>query len=627
MEMLILVRMAVKRFFFAGSLAALLALTGCPSRPASGGKPPAQATAPPLKQTSSAERGQGGTVESEAGARGAAAETPAAVSQSDQDLITSVEKAYHAGLDDYQQGNLAAARANFDYAVDLMLRCHCDIHRDKAISDEFNRIVDSVNTLEMDALRQGGTPAEQTEPSPVDVAGNITTTANPNVTAQAEADLKTTRSDLPLVMNQYVANYIDFFTNNPRGHATIVAALERLGRYKKMIEKVLKQNGLPEDLIYQAVAESGFRPQALNPRSGAGGMWQFMPYGNYGLVRNAWVDQRFDPVEATEAYAREIKEDYEQLGDWYLAMAAYDWGAGNVQRAVERTGYADFWQLYRRNNLPLETKNYVPIILAVTIMAKNPKQYGLANLTPDPPLVTDTVTTDSEVNLNLVADIVGVPVKEIEQLNPSLLRMSTPPDDPYRLHLPAGTGPLFEREIAEIPVDKRPYWRMQKVEPGDTMESVARKWHISVRELAFANQLGPTSDLSGVEALVIPLARTSEPRILRGGYYRVRRGDTLISIADRFGVSVEDLRVWNHLRGNLIDAGHLLYVARPVRARAYGRRRVPMRDPGGLYRIQRGDTLGGIADRFHVSVVELRRWNHLRGNEIRAGHMLRVRPR
>jgi membrane-bound lytic murein transglycosylase D len=562
--------MTVAKVLLAGSLAALVALTGCHSQSGPAARPPANATAPRL-QSSSAPAAKAAAVPAPQNGETLAA-AAAAKAQRDQDLIASVEKAYHAGLDNYQQGQLAAARANFDYAVDLLLRCNCDIRQDEALSAEFDHIVDAVNTLEMDALRQGGLQGEQAE-SPVDVAGNITTPASANVTAAATAELKTTHSDLPLVMNPYVAAYIDFFTSNPRGHASIVDSLERMGRYKAMIQEVLRQNGLPEDLIYQAVAESGFRPQIVNRRSGAGGMWQFMPWGNYGLEHNAWVDQRFDPVESTEAYAREIKADYDQLGDWYLAMAAYDWGAGNVQRAVQRTGYADFWQLYERNNLPQETKNYVPIILAVTIMAKNPKQYGLADMTPDPPLVTDTVTTDYEVNLRLVSDIVGVPVQEIEALNPSLLRMSTPPDNSFDLHLPAGTGPLFEKEIAEIPADKRPYWRLQTVTAGDTLDSVARKWRVSLRELAFVNQLSPGADLAGTDSLVIPLAPSSEPRALNGALYRVRRGDTLITIADRFGVTLEQLRRWNHLRGNAIYMGHVLYVAEPAHIYARSRYR------------------------------------------------------
>jgi membrane-bound lytic murein transglycosylase D len=499
--------------------------------------------------------------------------TQQAQTQRDRVLIDSVDKAYQAGLNDYQQGHLASARANFDYAVDLMLKCHCDLRGDQTLSDEFDRIVDAVNTLEEDALRQGNGLTPQAEPSPAEVAGNITAPANPNVAAKATAELKTTQSDFPLVMNEYVASYIDFFTNSPKGHATIVTSLERMGRYKEMIQRVLREEGVPQDLIYQAFAESGFRPQAMNPRSGAGGMWQFMPWGTYGLDHTAWYDERFDPEKATRAYAREIKKDYDQLGDWYLALAAYDWGAGNVQRAVERTGYADFWQLYKRNNLPEETKNYVPVFLAVTIMAKNPKQYGLDDITPDPPLVIDTVTTDYAVDLRLVSDIVGVPVQEIAGLNPSLLRMSTPPGDSFDLHLPAGTKAVYEREIAEIPVDKRRYWRLQTVEQGDTLESVAHKWRVSQSELAFVNQLSSTSDLAGVDSLVIPLAPASEPRSLRNALYHPRRDDTLVTIADRFGVTVGDLRRWNHLRGSTLQPGRGLYVAEPAHITASSHRR------------------------------------------------------
>ncbi len=565
---------AVKRLFLAGALVALAGLAGCPSQQAASARPRPQATAPALPPPGTSTTAVAQAAPSTSTDQTASVETaPPSKEQAqrDQQLIDAVEKAYHAGLNDYQQGHLASARSNFDYAVDLMLKCHCDLHTDAAVSEEFDHIVDAVNTLEMDALSHGNGLTPQTE-APAEVAGNITTPANPNVAAKAEAELKTTQSDLPLVMNEYVAAYIDFFENNPRGHGTIVASLERMGRYKAMIESVLKQEGVPQDLIYQAFAESGFRPQAMNPRSGAGGMWQFMPYDSYGLTHNAWYDERFDPVEATHAYAREIKKDYDQLGDWYLAMAAYDWGAGNVQRAVERTGYADFWQLYKRNNLPQETKNYVPVFLAVTLMAKNPKQYGLADIQPDPPLVTDTVRTDYAVDLRLVSDIVGAPVQEIAALNPSLLRMSTPPDEPFDLHLPAGTADAFQKDIAEIPVDKRRAWRFHEVQEGDTIESVAHAWYVSASELAFVNQLTTKSDLSSVESLVIPLAPERTSGALRA-IYHPRRGDTLITIADRFGVTVAQLRRWNHLRSSVVEPGKSLYVAEPARISVWHRGR------------------------------------------------------
>jgi membrane-bound lytic murein transglycosylase D len=485
--------------------------------------------------------------------------------QRDQQLIQNVESAYQNGLANYRDGHLAAAKSNFDYAVDLMLSSGVDLNNDAELKDELDRVVDAVNTLELDALKQGTGLAAPAEPTPVDVASSATFTVDPTIRAEAEASLKTTQSDLPLVMNDYVASFINFFLTSRTGRATIVASLNRAGRYKDMIERVLKEEGVPQDLIYQAVAESGFRPQAINPKSGAGGMWQFMPFGVYGLERNGWYDERLDPEKATHAYAREMKKAYDQLGDWYLAMAAYDWGAGNVQRAVQRTGYADFWELYRRNNLPTETKNYVPIILAVTILAKNPKQYGLDDLTPDPPLLVDTVRTHYSVDLRLVADVTEAPVQEIVGLNPSLLRGVTPPDDDFDLHLPVGTKALFEKRMAEIPEDKRRYWRFHKLAAEESMEEVARAYHVPASEILFVNQLSSPTDLSGLEALIIPVAPVSTPSLARTALYRSHEGDTLVTVADRFGVTVDQLKRWNHLTGTAIPKGRALYVAEPAR--------------------------------------------------------------
>jgi membrane-bound lytic murein transglycosylase D len=260
-----------------------------------------------------------------------------------------------------------------------------------------------------------------------------------------------------------------------------------------------------------------------------------------------------------------MKELYAQLGDWYLAMAAYDWGAGNVQHSVQRTGYADFWELYRRNVLPQETKNYVPIIIAAAIMAKNPKQYGLESIPTDPPLMSDTVTTNGSVDLRLVADIVEAPVQEILALNPSLLRMSTPSDSPFDLHLPPGSKDLYEKRIAEIPEDKRNLWRFHKVTPGETLATIAREYHVNPSEIAFVNQIQPEDDLSAADSLVIPVAPApsmADPaRLMR---YRVQRGDTLVTVADRFNVTVLQLHRWNRLHQNKLEPGRSIYVAEPA---------------------------------------------------------------
>jgi membrane-bound lytic murein transglycosylase D len=397
----------------------------------------------------------------------------------------------------------------------------------------------------------------------------VTFPVDPNVKAQAIAELRTTQSDLPLVINDYVASYINFFENTPKGHGTIVASLERAGKYRTMIQKVLKEEGVPQDLVYQAVAESGFRPTIVNPKSGAAGMWQFMPFGTYGLARTGWYDERFDPEKATRAYAREMKKAYAQLGNWYLAMAAYDWGTGNIQRAVQRTGYVDFWELYRRNNLPQETKNYVPIILAVAIMAKNPKQYGLDAIAPDSSIQSDTVVSNSSVSLQLAGDVTGSSMETMNELNPSLLRGRTPPDEPFDLHVPAGTADLFKQRIAEIPEDKRTSWRFRVLESGDTLDEIAHVFHTTASEIAFTNQLTGDS-LDGVNSLVIPVAAERESGG-RTAIYRVRSGDTLVNIADQFGVTVESLERWNHLHGHAVKVGSKLYVSEPARLRPSGR--------------------------------------------------------
>ena len=624
-----------KTTVFSICLGLAMFLAGCgPSRPIRSVAANPQGTAPPLAPAASPQP--------------AAPITPlpsATEQQGVSQLIGKVEAAYAAGDADYRRGDLPAAKVQFDRAVDMMMMSGIDINATPQLHDEFERVVDKVNALEMQALKQGNGFVAPVEPSPSDVANDVTFKVDPNFEAKARADLATTKSDLPLVMNDYVASFINFFANTERGHNTLLHAFERSGRYKRTIEHDLAEEGVPQDLIYLAVAESGFQPRAVNRRTHAGGMWQFMPYGDYGLERNRYVDQRLDPDKSTVAYARYMKYLYNQLGDWYLAMAAYDWGAGRVQRAVAKTGYANFWELYQRGELPAETRNYVPEIIAAIIIANHPKQYGFDAITLDPPLESDDVTVNYSVSLRLVSDIVNAPAEELEALNPSLLRGETPPDSSFDLHLPPGTAGIFEQRIAQVPMARRDSWRYHVVSEGDTLASVAHEYRVSRADLAAANELGEDSSIDGMEALVVP-----QP--YRGGssgngvFYRVRRGDTLVTIADRFGVTLNDLRHWNHVRGSSIGVGRRLRVAAPavteetstsrrssksVSARRSTERTVdpPKSAPGrkgrsASYRVRRGDTLGTIAARFDVSTADLRRWNHLRGNIIRAGAVLLV---
>jgi membrane-bound lytic murein transglycosylase D len=480
-----------------------------------------------------------------------------------QQLIQQAEGDYSSGVANYQGGRLEAARADFDMAVDLMLTSGLDVKNDPQLSDEFEHLLNAINSLEMSALKQGTGFSEPIEAAPLDAADEVTFPANAALTAKVEEELKTTQSDLPLVVNDYVAGFISYFTNSPTGHAHLLRSLERAGKYKEMISKDLSAEGVPQDLIYLAVMESGFQPQALNAQSGAGGMWQFMPFaGSYGLTRNGWVDERFDPEKSSQAYARYMKMLYDQFGDWYLAMAAYDWGPGNVQRAVMRTGYADFWELYKRNVLPGETKNYVPGIIAAAIMAKNPQQYGLEGMVPDAPVISDTVNVDYAVDLRLVADVANTSLQEIVALNPSLLRMSTPSEMDFDLHLPAGTSGIYQKRMEKIPEDKRSSWRYHVVRAGESLDSIASSLHGRTSEIAAANHLDANAAIEAGDELVVPLANVTAA--LRTLHYITRSGDTLVTVADRFNVSVEDLRRWNHLTSSTIRPQRTLAVSEPV---------------------------------------------------------------
>jgi len=578
---------------FAGSTLLALLLAGCAPLQTEDSGPDSkpQATAPALQAPAPQ------------AAQPAAPTGPAPLTARQQRvrvLIEQVEQAYSQGEQDYRKGNLAGAKVDFDRAVDLMLLSGLDIKSDEKLQDEFDRIVDGVNAMEMEALKQGNGFAPNVEPSPADVASDVTFEVDPNLVAKARTELATTKSDLPLMVNDYVGAYINFFANTQRGHNTLLHSFQRSGRYKAMIQRVMAEEGVPQDLIYLAVAESGFQPRALNRKSGAGGMWQFMPRGPYGLARTSYVDERFDPEKSTRAYARYMKFIYDQLGDWYLSMAGYDWGAGNVQHAVQKTGYADFWELYKRNNLPGETKNYVPEILAAIIIANHPTQYGFDDLTLDPPVLTDTVTINYSADLRLVSDIVGAPLDELVALNPSLLRTVTPPDASFDLHLPAGTATLFQDRVALIPEGKRNAWRYHRVAQEDTLASVAREYRISSAELASANQLREADSIQGVEALVVPQAPVAAPSSRRV-LYTARRGDTLVTISDRFGVSLDELRRWNKLTGIKVEAGRRLHVSEPASASgaATGHRRATVSEGSAKAHEQasrKGSTQHGDSD-------------------------------
>src|SRR5437588_6913700 len=487
-------------------------------------------------------------------------------------LIAQVDREYEQGQDNYRPGHLSAAKQNFDRAVDMMLTSPLSPKSDPRLMEEFEKVVEHVNQLEMAALQQGdGFTEQKSVPAPIAELNEMTFPVDPNVRAQAQAELAVTTSDLPLVINDYVASFLSFFQTQ-RGRGVIERALTRAGRYRSMIQRILKEEGVPQDLMFLAQAESGFQPTALNP-SGARGMWQLMSSraSEYGLQHTWWIDERQDPEKATRAAAKHLHDLYKQFGDWYLVMAAYDSGPGNVQYAVEKTGYADFWELYRRNVLPKETKNYVPIILAMTIVAKNPAQYGLQNVQPEPPAQVDAVTIDYPVDLRLVAECIDSTAGVIQQLNPSLLRMSTPKEGNFILKLPLGTAARYQEAISAIPADKRIWWRYHQVSSGETLASIAREYKTTQRSITEVNGLD-AGEITPETKLIIPIAAGKHaPGDVENAVfsrhatrYRVRSGDTVLSVADDFNVPPEKLRRWNHMKGNLLRKGRVLLVYRPL---------------------------------------------------------------
>jgi membrane-bound lytic murein transglycosylase D len=356
-----------------------------------------------------------------------------------------------------------------------------------------------------------------------------------------------------------VLSFLNFF-QTPKGRDIVENGLRRSGRYRGMISRILHEEGVPQDLIYLAQAESAFQPLALS-RAGARGIWQFVAYRGqqYGLRHTWWIDERQDPEKATRAAAQHLRDLYGLFGDWYLAMAAYNCGPGNVQKAIERTGYADFWELYKRKVLPRETKSYVPIIIALTLIAKDAAHYNI-QADPEAPVPSDVVKPGRPIDLRLVAESIDVDLETLRALNPSLLRMATPDDPSFELHLPQGTGEKFTAEIAAIPPDKWISWRRHRVEPGETLASIAKKYRVTPAAIAETNKMERTAALAPGAKLIIPAAQSgSESKRLLVSY-RVRRGDTLAGIADRFSVNSEDVRKWNRLRSNHVSRGMVLRI-------------------------------------------------------------------
>ena len=512
---------------------------------------------------------------------------------------------------------------------------------------------------------------------------------------------------IPLTDNRLVQQSVTYLQREPEKH--YVQWQKRAGTYFPMIEHILKDEGVPEELKYLAMIESGLNPRARSWAS-AVGMWQFMSHTgrSYGLRVNAWVDERRDPEKATRAAARHLRDLHNRFGDWHLALAAYNCGAGCVSRAIRRSDEDDptYWDVYY--NLPRETRGYVPMFIAAAIVMSNPEAYDMPAVEPDPPYAYDYVAVrGSMLSLSEIAEMSGTSSSMIRALNPELRRHTLPPSEGhYFLRIPLGSYQQFATRYAQLPEEKKRPATTYTVRSGDTLSELATRYGTSTRTLRRINGLrgsmirvgqrlsvpvasyesalteevaearpmrvqyeaslpiqtlqpaiadastssnaspfrtasydasdarrsstnqGPSAENEAAEApgdeaaeaesTPEPEAESAEPEApSRPATYRVRRGDTLIEIADRFDLWVRDLREWNNVTSDMLRVGQVLRLRAP--------------EPGSTqqetvtHRVRRGDTLGEIAQRYGVSTQDVMAWNGLSSSRIMPGQRLEIR--
>jgi membrane-bound lytic murein transglycosylase D len=476
-------------------------------------------------------------------------------------------------------------------------------------------------------------------------SGNVSPSSSPSALCEELADMLDSNEanemglesenlpvrTVPLVMNRYVRDNIRYLQT--RGRWYMKNWMHLSGEYMPMMKGIFEKEHIPSDLAYLSLQESGLDPKARSWAS-AVGLWQFVPSTGlrYGLKFNWWYDERRDPVLATEAAARLLKNLHDDLGDWYLAIAAYNCGELAVDWAIQRSGGSrDFWKI--RRYLPWETRNYVPEYIAVTLIMTDPGKFGFDGDVRTAPIEYDTVTVPCGVELADISRVTGVPLDSLMTLNPMLTRNITPPDyhGEFRLNVPSGTDKLFAEDYSKFAVSEKPVWMYHTVRRGETLSGIAAQYGMSVHRLMVLNHLRGSFIRPGARLSVVYHFAGSYSRIAGqdprppGDYHRVIAGENLGEIASLYRVTVRDLEIWNGIHGSFIRAGQYLRVAPPQYA-VKRRDRMYAEDPGArkLYKVKEGDSLWGIAREFGVSVANLRMWN---GDpaELRPGQSIVIR--
>ncbi len=515
-------------------------------------------------------------------------------------LIDKSQQRFEDGERELKAGHLDRARSAFDASLGVLLDSPYGARTEPRLRAQFDRLVDRINAYEVTSLAQGdGFVEKRYEAAPIDdILANFTTfTAPPPdeaMKAAVKADLESSAHDIPIPEQPKVLAYIQVFQTRLRDY--IQDSLERGAKYLPMIQDVFRAEGLPLDLAYIPIIESSFKTNALSKAS-AKGPWQFMKATarEHGLKTDWFIDERSDPEKATVAAASYLKTLSKMFdGDWNLVLAAYNGGPGRVQRAMKASRMDDFWQISKSSKyLPRETREYVPLILAAMIVARNPVQYGFDAVEADP-IEYDKVEVPRPIDLRRVAEWTGSTVDEIQALNPELRRWTTPVKYPdYEVKVPVGTADRLEARLAEAsPADFTPL-KWYTVRKGETLLGVARKFGVARSDVAEANNLAVRSRLHAGQEIIIPrapatllAARTDRaaptavasrslasdaerPSAAQSGNpqltqitYRVKRGDTLSSIADLFDTTVAKIKSWNRMHSNALTAGTRLKIMR-----------------------------------------------------------------
>lgn len=423
--------------------------------------------------------------------------------------------------------------------------------------------------------------------------------------------------DVPIYLNEKVENSLAYLQTV--AHNTFEKYLSRSTKYIPLMAKILEEEGIPNDIVYLPLIESGFNPHAYS-YARAVGPWQFI-YSTgkrYGLGRSWWYDERRDFEKSTRAAARYLRDLYEEFNSWELALASYNGGEGRVRRLIRQQKTRDFWKL----RLKKQTRNYVPLYMAAVMIAKQPEEYGFSP-TYENPLEWEVVTISKTMSFSNIASAAGIAVSDLEELNPELIRGVTPPNsENYKLRIPVDKKDAFLASYDKIPSEKNTNWVQHKVRKGETVSTIARKYGVSMSSVISANNLRRPYRIYVGNTLMIPTTggawsyKSSSVVPDGSGSYKVKRGDTLWDIAKAHGVSLSSLKRANGLSSNRIYPGRKLVI--------------PGADGGsvdagdGIYIVKRGDSLSKIASRHGVSIQALKTHNRLRSNTIYPNMRLKI---